>query len=136
MLSMSNIKKIHVPLSILKLQKCAAYQNGVEFCHKPNGTNVRWSPPFFFFFHCPWETIIDYKKTSQRQLTTINGKAKPLLIIVLLSVNCVMYQDYQESNTELGTDTSSSDNSRREKRRYWQFPSHCKKYIWKVSDIS
>ena len=33
---MSDFKKIRITFSILKLQKSDAYQNGVEFRHKPN----------------------------------------------------------------------------------------------------
>ena len=45
---MSDFKTIHVTFSILKLQKCDAYQNGVEFRHKTNGNDVKWPPPLFF----------------------------------------------------------------------------------------
>ena len=44
---MTDFKKIHVTFSILKLQKCDAYQNGVEFRHKPNGIDAKWPPPLF-----------------------------------------------------------------------------------------
>ena len=44
---MSNFKKICVTFSVLKLQKGDAYQNGEEFCHKSNGNDVKWPPPFF-----------------------------------------------------------------------------------------
>ena len=42
---MSDFNNIPVTFSILKLQKCDAYQNGVEFRHKPNGNDVKWPPP-------------------------------------------------------------------------------------------
>ena len=44
---MSDFKKISITFSILKLQKSDAYQNGVEFRHKPNGNDVKWPPPLF-----------------------------------------------------------------------------------------
>ena len=43
----SHFKKLCVNFSILKLQKGDAYQNGVEFRHKPNGNDVKWPPPLF-----------------------------------------------------------------------------------------
>ena len=42
---MSDFKKIWVTFSILKLQKCEAYQNGVEFSHKPNGNEFPFRLP-------------------------------------------------------------------------------------------
>ena len=44
---MFDFKKICVTFSILKLQKCDIYQNGVEFRHKPNDDDVKWPPPLF-----------------------------------------------------------------------------------------
>ena len=44
---MSDFKKIRVTFSMLKLQKCVGYQNGTEFCHKPNGNDVQWPPPLY-----------------------------------------------------------------------------------------
>ena len=43
----SDFKKMCVTFSILKLQKCDAYQNGVEFRHKPKGYDAMWPPPLF-----------------------------------------------------------------------------------------
>ena len=45
---MLDFKKIRATFSFLKLKKCDAYQNGVEFCHKPNGNDVKRPPPLFF----------------------------------------------------------------------------------------
>ena len=45
---MSDFKKMCVTFSILKLQKCDAYQNGVEYFHKPKSNDVNWPPPLFF----------------------------------------------------------------------------------------
>ena len=44
---MSHFKKLCITFSILKLQKSDAYQNGVEFRHKPNGYDAMWPPPLF-----------------------------------------------------------------------------------------
>ena len=40
---MSDFKKIYITFSNFKLQKCDVCQNGVEFCHKPIGDDVK--PP-------------------------------------------------------------------------------------------
>ena len=37
----------------LKLQKCHAYQNEIEFHHKPNGNDVEW-PHLYFSYPDPW----------------------------------------------------------------------------------
>ena len=44
---MSDFKNIPVTFSILKLKKFDAYQNGVEFRHKPNVNDVKWPPLFY-----------------------------------------------------------------------------------------
>ena len=49
---MSDFKKMCITFSILKLQKCDAYQNGVEFRHKPKGDVVKW-PPHSLFLPLP-----------------------------------------------------------------------------------
>ena len=43
----SDFKKMCVTFSILKLRKCDAHQNGIEFRHKRNGNDVKWPPPLF-----------------------------------------------------------------------------------------
>ena len=45
---MSHFKKLYVTFSILKLPKSDAYQNWVEFRHKPNGNDVLWPTPLFY----------------------------------------------------------------------------------------
>ena len=49
---MSDFKNTRVTFSILKVQKCDAYQNGVEFCHEANDNDVKW-PPLLFFLPPP-----------------------------------------------------------------------------------
>ena len=51
--SMFDFKKIRITFSILKLQKCDAYRNGVEFRHKPNGSDVKWLPPLVLLKPAP-----------------------------------------------------------------------------------
>ena len=45
---MSDFRKVRVTFLILKLEKCDAYQNGVELCHKLNVIYVKWPSPLFF----------------------------------------------------------------------------------------
>ena len=51
---MFDFKKIRVTFSILKLQKCYAYQNGVEFCHKPTREDIKMPPPLVFLPQPLW----------------------------------------------------------------------------------
>ena len=43
----SDFKKMCVTFSILNLQKCDTFKNGIVFRHKPNGNDVKWPPPLF-----------------------------------------------------------------------------------------
>ena len=72
---MSDFKKICLTFPILKLQKCDAYQNGVEFCHKPNGNNVKW-PLLYFAFRrpCPLH-LVPPKPISPKDLTSCGAGA-------------------------------------------------------------
>ena len=51
---MSDFKKMCVTSSILNLQKCDAYQNGVEFRHKPYSDDAKCPSPLYFASHGPW----------------------------------------------------------------------------------
>ena len=55
---MSHFKKLCVTFSILKLQKSDAYENGVEFRHKPDGYDAMCPPPFILPSAVPDQTIL------------------------------------------------------------------------------
>ena len=64
---MSDFMKIRATFSIWKIQKCNAYQNRVEFCHKPDCYDVKWPPPLLFVILLQILCIVckaSYQKTA------------------------------------------------------------------------
>ena len=51
---MSDFKKIYITFSNFKLQKCDVCQNGVEFCHKPIGDDVKTPLPNSIYYRPSW----------------------------------------------------------------------------------
>ena len=51
---MSDFKKICITFCIFKLQKCDVCQNGVEFCHKPIGDDVKPLLPNSISYRRSW----------------------------------------------------------------------------------